>query len=302
MIFFNTFESMLYCKNESGDFDMKTIFFRVLLCIILFPTICFTKDFPDFGGLLDLSKPRSIHDQLFILTNPKSGSHLLLYSIMKITQRPLRGRLPIYLFENDPACLLPENIMDYPLNFSKPTTYWGHEYESLKRLNHGNNKLIFILRNYKENIASQCLLHYKNDDRIISLDDLLLNEVLNEGIIFKEYMIRLQLFDNWDSNHRCLVLFDDLTKHPEIFVPQVMSFIEDKSDYLSFINHYDDFKKELMEKYTKKGNRTNSGEDEYFFSRKISFDTLQLVDDYVQKNYPTLWSRYLKKFEVTCNQ
>lgn len=187
--------------------------------------------------------------------------------------------------------------MNYPLDFSKPTTYWGHEYHLLKPLNHSNNKLIFILRNYKENISSQLTLKHKKDDKILSLGDLLLNEVLNEGMIFKEFIIRLELFDNWDSDHKYLVSFEDLTTHPEIFVPEVLTFIGDNAEYLHFIDHYDDFKNELMERYNHKGNRTNSGEENDFFSRKIPSDILQIVDEHVQKNYPTLWNRYLKKFE-----
>lgn len=271
--------------------------FGILLCTILIPKFCFSREFPDVGGILDFSKPESISNQLFILTNPKSGSHLLLYSIMKITQRPLRGRLPIWHFENDPPCFPPENMMEYPLNFSKPTTYWGHEYHLLKPLNRSGNKLIFILRNYKENISSQLMLKNRSNNQNHDLGDSLLNEILNEGMIFKEYLLRLQLFDSWDPSQRCLVLFDDLIMHPEYFIPDVMSFIGDNSEYLYFIDHYDDFKNELMERYRKKGNSTGSGSTRDFFSKKISIEILQIVDDYVRKNYPTLWNSYLMQFE-----
>lgn len=187
--------------------------------------------------------------------------------------------------------------MDYPLNFSKPTFYWGHEYFTLRHLNHSQNKLIFILRNYKENISSQLMLKNKNNMNILDLNELILNEVLNEGTIFKEYMIRLETFDSWDSNHRCLVLFDNLISHPEIFVPQVLNFIGDNTDYLFFVDHYEDFKKELIEKYNGKKNRTGSGEDKKFFSKKILLKTHRNLDDYVQKNYPIFWESYLKRYE-----
>ena len=274
------------------------IIFRAILTAILIPIFCFSREFPDVGGVLDFSKPRNISNRLFILTNPKSGSHLLLYSIMKITQVPLRARVPIWHFENDPPFFLPENMMRYPLDFSKPTIYWGHEYTLLGHLNHSRNKLVFILRNYKENIASQLTLIHKNNKNV-NLQDLLLNEVLNEGGVFKEYMTRLQLFDNWYPRNRCLVLFDDLTIHPELFIPRVMSFMGDNSEYQYFIEHYDDFKIELMGEYGKKGNRTGSGQDKDFFSSRISPDVLKTMDDFVQEKYPILWNRYLKQFEET---
>lgn len=274
---------------------MKISFSRILIFTVLMPIICISKEFPDVGGILDFSKPENISNRVFILTNPKSGSHLLLYSIMKITQRPLRLRLPLWHFENDPPYFSAENMMGYPLDFSKPTTYWGHEYHLLKPLNHSGNKLIFILRNYKENIASQLTFQYKNTG--IDLGDYLLNEVLNEGMIFKEYILRLQLFHNWNPRHRKMVLFDDLTMHPEIFVPRVIHFIGDNSEYHDFIDHYEDFKEELMKSYSKKGNRTGSGEDLDFFSKKISSEILQAVDEHIRENYPTLWNNYLKNFE-----
>lgn len=270
--------------------------FRVLMYAILIPAACFSKEFPDAGGVLDFSKPESISNRLFILTNPKSGSHLLLYSIMKITERPLRGRVPYWHFENDPPFFPPENMMDYPVNFTKPTTYWGHEYHLLKPLNHSENQLIFILRNYKETISSQLVIKHRHNGEDIDLGNLLLNEVLNEGTVFKEYMLRLQLFNDWNPHHRCLVSFEDLTHHPEVFVPQVISFIGEASEYESFIDQYENFKHELMERYNKKNNRTGSGSDNHFFSKKIPPDILQIVDHHVQANYTELWNRYLKKF------
>lgn len=272
------------------------LFLNALLCILLAPVFCLAREYPDLDGVLDFSKPESISNRLFILTNPKSGSHLLLYSLIKITQRPLRGRVPFWHFENDPAFFPPENLTDYPLNFSKPTTYWGHEYHLLKPLNHSKNKLIFILRNYKENILSQLTFKHKDESIPLDLETLLLNEILKEGIIFQEYMTRLRLFDSWNPEDKCLIAFEDLTAHPEIFVPQVMFFIEDDSEYLSFVDHYEEFQKELLAEYSKKGNRTGSGTDLSFFSRKISLALLEQVDEYVRQHYPDLWEKYLERF------
>lgn len=274
----------------------------IFLCLL--PFFCSGMQFPDFEGILDFSKPDKISNRLFILTNPKSGSHLLLYSIMKITQRPLRGRVAFWHFENDPPFFPPENMMEYPLDFTKPTTYWGHEYHLLKPLNQNNNKLIFIIRNFKENIASNLIL--KNRSSILSrvkgpqsfnLGDLLFKEITQESMVFKEYMIRLQLFDEWENENKCLISFEDLALHPEVFVPQVMAFIEDHSNYTDFIDHYEDFQKELMLKYRKKGNKTDSATDLKYFSNRISSEILHKVDAYVKEHYPKMWEIYLHQFE-----
>ena len=150
---------------------------NIVFGVLFLPLLGFCLDFPDKDGIPDFSKPQEISDQLFILTNPKSGSHLLLYSIMKITKRPLRGRLPLWHFENEPHFFNPENLMGYPIDFSKPTTYWGHEYTLLSKLNKKRNKLIFILRNYKETISSQLVFKHKGME--IDLDNLFLKEIIN---------------------------------------------------------------------------------------------------------------------------
>lgn len=275
---------------------MAKYFSIALVYAIVLSVQGLAREFPDVGGVLDFSKPQNISNRLFILTNQKSGSHLLLYSIMKITQRPLRGRVPYWHFEKDPPFFLPENVMDYPLNFSKPTTYWGHEYHLLRQLNHSGNQLIFILRNYKENISSQLTLKHRLGEDFQALGELLRAEVVNEGGIFKEYIIRLRGFDEWQPACRCLVSFEDLADHPEVFVPEVMSFIGDDADYVDFIDHYEDFKCELLHKYNLKNNRTGAGTDHSFFSRKISNDILQTVDRHVREHYPHLWETYLEKY------
>jgi hypothetical protein len=277
---------------------MRNFLFALFMGLFLIPTLCFSKKWPDLGGIVDFSKPQKISNRLFILTNPKSGSHLLLYSIMKITRRPLRGRVSIWHFKHDPPFFPPDNMMGYPLDFSKPTIYWGHEYHLLKQLNRGKNQLIFILRNYKENISSRLMIKYKKqrEKEDFNLGNLLLDEVLHEKMIFKEYMLRLQLFDDWDPSCRHLVFFEELIHHPEIFIPQVMAFIGDESDYCHFISHYEEFKSELMEKYREKGNATGSGSETHFFSQKIPPEILQIVDDYVCHQYPDLWNKYLKRF------
>jgi hypothetical protein len=279
---------------------VSSLFFKLIICVLSLPIFCFSKKLPDLGGVLDFSRPHVIKNQLQVLTNPKSGTNLLIYSILKITKRPIRGRCEIWHYKNNPTFFAPENMMNYPLDFSKPTFYWGHEFDYLKPLNHSRNQLIFILRNHKENLSSQLIRYHKHQSRDLSegeLCDVLLEEVINEGHLFKDYIARLQVFDNWHPSYRCLVSFEDLAHYPEVFVPQVMSFIGDDSDYEYFINHYDDFKGELMERYSKKGNRTGAGTDLRFFSKKIPLEILQAVDRYIEENYPVLWDRYLERFQ-----
>lgn len=269
---------------------------KSFILALLFVSNLFSVSFPDKGGLLNFDEPENISDQLFILTNPKSGSHLLLYSIMKMTKRPLRGRVPLWHFLNDPPFFPPENIMDYELDFSKPTIYWGHEYHLLSKLNRNNNKLIFVMRDYKENIASNLILKYELGSHEKSLlGEYLRKEILEEGMIFKEFILRLKLFDRWDPDNRLLVQFKDLVAYPENFVPKVLKFMGEEIDCAEFINDYQSFKKELRICYDLKENNTGSGESLHYFSDSVNLEILKEIDDYVAKSYPKLWKKYLKK-------
>lgn len=276
----------------------------IALCLVSFGTQIYAstdeKIFPDMGGILDFSKPKEISDRVFILTNPKSGSHLLLYSIMKVTQRPMRGRLNLHHFLDDPACFEPENMMQYPVDFTKLTTYWGHEYKILRTLNHKRNKLIFISRDYKENLVSQVLLSRQllpPEDHIEEIEKALFEEVFGNGPVFSDIVGRLMTFDHWDPKYRHLVRFKDLVGDPKNFLPRVLAFIGDDSPCEEFMEHYGEFKKELMERYRQRDNSTGSGEKHKFFRQYISKNIFRAIDAYMQQSYPLLWERYLKEYQ-----
>jgi len=274
---------------------IRSIFLLFIFSLTSF-CFCTTLDqFPDLGGLANFSHSKTVHDTLLILTNPKSGSHLLCYSLMKITKRPMRGRLILDHFLHDTACFAPENVMDYPLDFTQPTTYFGHEYTLLMKLNRNRNKLIFIDRDYKENLCSQILVTHRISPSL--LEETLWKEITEEGPIFTDFISRLEVFDMWEPSHRCLILFEDLVHHPERFVPQVLSFIEDSSDSTEFIRNYNVFKHDLMQKYSLKQNRTESGSNTKFFRRFLSEEILHAIDDHMAKKYPHLWNRYLQRYK-----
>jgi hypothetical protein len=162
------------------------------------------------------------------------------------------------------------------------------------------NKLIFINRDFKETLLSQVILE-KNlrpvFDHQTDIEEAFRKEVLEEGPVFKEFIYRLQVFDKWNPTERCLVQFEDLVKHPENFIPQVMEFMEDPSECKSFIENYDSFKKELLSVYRLRDNGTGSESNLRFFRQFISTRTLHEVDNYIAATYPILWESYLHSFQ-----
>ncbi len=273
---------------------MRKLGLVVALCLV---SICHGREYPDLGGIPRITQPNTVKNRVFILTNPKSGSHLLMYSIMKLMNRPVRGRVPYWHYENDPPFFTLPNPLNLPISFEKQTVYWGHEYNSLPALNHSHNKLIMTLKNYKETICSQIFLREKKQiPNNTTLWQLLQKEVLGQGLIFREFMLRLKTFDEWSEDNRCLIDFEDLLHHPETFAPQLLQFLEDDSDPDEFIAHYGEFKKEVRAVYDKKSNGTGTGSNSKHFSEQMPTRVLQRIDRYVQFRYPKLWDKYLSRF------
>ena len=211
----------------------------------------------------------------------------------------MRGRLPLWHFHNDPGFDTPENIMGYPIDYSKPTFYWGHEFYLLTHLNRNRNKLIFILRDPKENLCSQLIHHYhldaKNHDQ---LNQRFFASMKGADIVFDQYMTRLQLYDSWTRKHRLLIDFESLCNKPEVYVPRLLNFLSERIDPTHFIEHFRDFQQELGGKYYKKWKTrgTGAGTNTKHFRKFLSKAASKAFDRKIQKNYPILWERYLKRF------
>ncbi len=253
----------------------------------------------DLKKSLNFSRSKEIDNTVFILTHPKSATHLLLYSIIKTTGRPVRERAVGAAYTEE-SPYFDDLEMNYPLSSEKPVIYWGHEYFNLYKLNKRQNKLIFIIRDYKELLLSNTILAYNlrpasNFQEI--LGPTLQREIFQKGTIFMEFLLDLELFHSWEPSRRCLVRFEDLVKHPERFVPQVLKFIEDASEYQSFVDNYDSFKKEILVKYRQRDNGSGSESDLRFFRRFVSKEILEEIDAHMMSTYPVLWENYLKEFQ-----
>jgi hypothetical protein len=248
----------------------------------------------DYYEPINFAHPEFITNQTFVITLGKSGTNLLLSSITKLTNRPV-----LALFKD----LQIVNILNSELTLSKPPIYFGHDYFGKKVLvmeqcKNGGNKLIMTHRNYKENILSYLILSNKIksiEHEKTKLETTFLDEILNEKIYFELYIERLNLFDNWPKEYRFLVDFKDLVKNPENVFPCLLSFLgEDDCRCEEFIQNYDSFKEKLHEKYSKTSGYTGSQSDLNYFRKHLSREALIRADNYVKKQYPDLWEKYLK--------
>ncbi len=242
--------------------------------------------------IIDLTHPESFSDQVFVITSGKSGTHLLLCSIMNITKRPVRTLFP--------DLCISTNLLDEDLDVSKKTIYFGHDENILNQCDRSKNKIITTIRNYKEVILSYLILSHKvsvpqNKEEALWLEEIFLDEILNNKIYFRLYMDRLVFFDNWPN--KFLVKFEDLIYYPENYLPQILLFLEEENcDLQNFLNNYESFKNRLSVAYAIKKAEVNLGsrEDFYYFRKFISKKALVQVDNYVKDHYPLLWEKYLK--------
>lgn len=266
----------------------------IKLLALIMASQAFAYNYPDRGGLVNFDRPRDVHERIFIMTNPKSGSHLLWLGLTKLTQRVIRNRHPSRFWIEDANFQCTKNMMNYPFDFSKDTIYAGHEYEILSKLNHSNNKLIFTLRNYVDNICSILTGdHQLSNGKMDQLDRIFKKEVLEKKYVFIEYMNRLKLFHRWESNKKLLVNYVDLVKYPKQYIPDLLQFIKEDIDPTNFIEEYEGFKKELLAKYNRTRNNSAFSKSINHYRDYLSDKTLDSVDQFIKKEYPKLWSEYL---------
>ena len=69
-----------------------------LMVLLSFAGSCLAYHYPDKGGLVNFDHPKKVRNRIFVMTNPKSGSHLLCLGIIKMTGRLTRNRHPYHLW------------------------------------------------------------------------------------------------------------------------------------------------------------------------------------------------------------
>ncbi len=225
----------------------------------------------------------------FLMSYPRCGTNLLTAYIQEFTAKPVGVAVGT-------ISPLATNRLQIALNPAKKTLYRGHHGIELKPWNKNGNKLICIVRNYRECISRE---HRKKST------DKLLHEAFHKNPTFQHYMDNLRVFDEWDQNNRLLIYYEDLILHPVQEVKRVLAFLgEDSPENLT-----EDRLSQISEKtlgsyhiqHIRSGGSHSKGKDLLHHSKNMSPRQLKRWDEVMKKLSPALWDSYLKRYEYNAS-
>lgn len=258
---------------------MKYLF----LSLIFYFTSSFTKQ-------LDIHSPEEIINSEFLLTFPISGTNLTIGSIQAITRKP------VLLIKKQWRVSHPGvNRLELDLNFDKLVLYRTHIGGGFfDKINQDKNKLLVVLRNYKECIPRAC--QYSEAE--------FKHAVLSEEGGFCHYIRNLRCFDRWKNpDTKLLIYYEDLILDLRGNVEKILQFLgEDITQMDQVFEDEKSFREKLIQLYRKqcpvKDAWSSGGDKLIYHSRNFKNESLIEMDVHIQKNYPNLWKKYLKRYKT----
>lgn len=251
-----------------------------------------------FGSLLHAADPSDIHflkrtdapsasGQHFLLTYARSGTNLTSCYLQYFTGKPIK-----FLF--DETTFLAENRLKVPIDYSKLVLYRTHYPKDLKKINNQTNKLLYILRNYKES------LYRHNYDQFHSPEDFEVQFTKNK-VMVREYMEGLETYDRWEPSLRLLIHYEDLLTDPVNIVATILNFFDEPIPAHLTAELLKEISAKALTSYDKQhkgvGGSQSKGEDLFYHTRNFPQNILRAIDAAVEKNYPVLWNNYLNKYK-----
>jgi hypothetical protein len=225
-------------------------------------------------------------EQRFLLTFPKSGTNIISGYIQAIIKNPIQ------FIDSSNNQAVACNRMFLTLDFSKPVIYRTHHVHQLAGLNINGNKLLMILRNYKECIHRHAK-EYKTVDEFKNL-------FIYYAPIVQRYFNTLSFFDSWDPNNRLLIYYEDLIANPLPEIVKVLTFFGESIP----ADLTEDFLRQARDKildsyhqnHINSGGSHSKGADPRYHSKQIPLDFLLEIDRAVITQYPFLFQKYLLKY------
>lgn len=275
--------------------NMKNLIVITSIILSFSSQNCYAKRaFPDLGGLIDVSKAEHLKNQQFLLTNECSGSHFFLLSFQKLTNRCIRGRMWLDQYQINWQAF---NYFNVEIDYSKPTFYWGHEYNSLNRMNSNKNYLIMILRNFKDNLIRRMIMAgkiSKENYNAVEAFKMLKKNLLENEAFTHEYFLRLKLFHKWNANNRLLVRYKKMILNPVDTFEEVLDFLGDsKENLFEYAQNLESFKLRTLNFYEKKNGSITKGKNFNFYRMNVPKELLKEIDFIIADKYPILWKEYL---------
>ncbi|MFW9880575.1 MAG: sulfotransferase domain-containing protein [Candidatus Thorarchaeota archaeon] len=170
---------------------------------------------------IDLSKPKEIVEKEFLLGCKRSGNNWTIAILQILIGKPVRT-VKNPEFENYGGF----NRLGLDLDQTKSILYRTHNiYPELRQIDQSKNKLIFIIRNYKE-----CLVRgFKYTAKE------LYSVVLGDKAGFKHYIENLQFYENWKDETKFIIFYEDLIFKPQETIKKLLAFLNRRARAVSLL-------------------------------------------------------------------
>ena len=176
-----------------------------------------------------------------------------------------------------------------------PRIYRKHWKTYGKRVisDNGKNKLILLIRNYRE-----AYLRQYHDRASLALVDL-----GSQAKNTTEFFDNIHIFESWKDKNRLLIYYEDLMLNPREEITKISRFLNVPEPKLNaFLRNLN---KHVLTCFSIKNGRFNfqtpskGKQNILYHSQKISSDMNFKIDNVIRQYQPDIWEKYLKRYEWT---
>lgn len=222
----------------------------------------------------------------FLLTYPRSGTHLMCGYVQALTNKPVDW------FTYGKKKFFREHRIN-EFNSQDIVLYKEHWAYNLNSMNKNGNKLLFLLRNYKESIP-------RSKTKAIHGTEDLLNQFFGAHSAIERYMKNIKIYDEWDPDCRLLIYYEDLIVNPMEELTKVLQFLNEPIPIYFTQEFLEEARLKSLELYEFQhqgtGGSHSKGEDLEYHSKKIPFEALEKIDLLITTQYSDFWEKYLKRY------
>lgn len=231
----------------------------------------------------------------YLLSFPRSGSHWVRFIVEWFSGCPTLGCTD----NPDDTPICQRDIQGSPLRHVNPQAAFILEFghRNFQVTDDGRNRLLFLLRNYKECVTR----HY----------ELTVGQVENRKGIFGWgfpldfkmrqllgwYLDSVRLFHSW-KGEKCFLYYEDLMSEPRGTIAKMLNFLklDDESKKASFFERYEEY----FDAVLRMGGRgwdgsASGGRELVFHQKKLPDKAWRKVDSWIKRQGPDLIP-YLERY------
>lgn len=262
---------------------MKSFMFAICLLISTMEASC--KE-----TLVRFDNPAKVENEWLVLTYLHSGTNWTMSVVQIMNQNPIY--MLDYLRHGDTREQW--NHSGVEVDYTKSRLCFTHEsYIIPKGLDPSRNKLLVVLRNYKECLVQT--LQWTPSE--------FLNGITKDHRDYKIYIDNLYYYDEWgDPSTKLLIFYEDLISDPATQITRIAKFFDiEDSKVEEFMENYDYWREVVYQGYARQHIHdppTSGGNKKVYHSKDFPLEILREADHHIKERHPMIWDKYLSRYET----